>query len=78
MLVQESTALKTPVGFFKVPKDGKQMIGDLMKMQKEIWIFVQWDEQMKQRQPGSSMFFGYGNMFLIKFHRNLTRPIFPK
>lgn len=38
--------------FFKVPKDGKQMIGGLMKMQKEAWVFVQWDEQMKQKQLG--------------------------
>lgn len=42
--------------FFKVPKDGKQMIGGLMKMQKEAWVFVQWDEQMKQKQLGSNGF----------------------
>ena len=52
MLLQEST--KTTTGP-KVRTDGKQMIGGLMKMQVwTVWIFVQWDEQMKQRQPGSN------------------------
>lgn len=57
MLVERSTT-HDPYGFFKVPKDGKQTIGGLMKTQKEAWVFVQWDEQMKQKQLGSNIFCG--------------------